>query len=79
MQETIGWILCGFGALCSLRVLVISARYRVPPYLDRRPVFESEYAHHKTLGKVPGFNLLVFLGLGSLLLGMYLIGMFDHS
>lgn len=76
MQETIGWILGGLGVLCGLRVMMISARHRVDPQFDRRSVFESEFQHHKTLQQVPGFTLLVFLGLGLSLLGMYLIGMF---
>lgn len=76
MQEIVGWILCGLGVLCGLRVMAISARHRVPPEFDRRSVFESEYQHHKSLQQVPGFSLRVFLGLGLSLLGMNLIGMF---
>jgi len=30
MQEIIGWILCGLGVLCGLRVVAISTRNHVP-------------------------------------------------
>jgi len=54
MQEILGWILCGPGVLCGLRVMAISARHRVPLEFDRRSVFESKYQHHKNLQQVPG-------------------------
>jgi hypothetical protein len=75
-REAIGWILSGLGGLCALRVMAISARHGVPPQLDRRSFLEAEFQDQKTQQQVPGFSLLVFLGLGLSLVGMYLIGMF---
>ena len=75
MKEIFGWILCVIGSLFAFQVMRLAGKQRKSDS-DRRSVFESEYDHHKQLSKVPGFTLYVFLGLGCLLLGMYLIGMF---
>ncbi|MDQ7793848.1 MAG: hypothetical protein RDU89_05470 [bacterium] len=79
MREIIGWMLGGLGVLLGLRVIATSARHRVPPEFDRRSVFQSDYEHHKTLQRVPGFAVLVLLSLGLLILGMCLIGILGGS
>lgn len=75
MKEIIGWILCIVGAIFAFKVMNISAKNR-PSEFDGRSVFEKEFEHNKQLFNVPGFKLYVFIGLGCILLGMYLIGMF---
>ena len=75
MKVIIGWILLTISSLISLRVMAIAAKNQLLPGFDQRSFFESEFEHSKRLQKIPGFSLLVFVGLALALLGMHLIGM----
>jgi hypothetical protein len=76
VREALGWILCGLGVVCSLRVMAISGAQRQQMRSGALPRFESEYEHHRRLRNVPGYQALVFVGVALSLMGMYLIGMF---
>ena len=75
MKEILGWILCSIGILFAFKVMIMSGKNRNPDN-NGMSYFNQEYDHDKQLSQLPGFKLYVFLGLGCLILGMYLIGFF---